>query len=172
MYVSYVCMYVCMYMRMYVCMNVCVHVLTLAVTSSLYLYIVYLPLTHSYFIYCYLCTHIHVCYASTFWFLQLDIYVSMHNYMSLYSFISFVLSHFSLHHIFLVYLIAVVPMHFTYVMFITFIVTFKFLMHATHFVSHSVTDMHTQLTCMLLTTVTVAYCLVCTSSMVSSTSRE
>ncbi len=56
----------------------------------------------------------------------------MHIYTSLYSYISFVLSHFSLHQVFLVYLIAVVTMRFTYVMFITFIVTFTLVILVRH----------------------------------------
>jgi len=52
----------------------------------------------------------------------------MHIYTLLYSFISFVLSRFSLHQVFLVYLIAIITMHFTYVMFLTYTVAFTFFM--------------------------------------------
>jgi hypothetical protein len=71
-------------------------------------------------------------YAIILWFFQFDIYVSMYIYKSFYSYISFVLSHFVLHQVILLYLIAFVTRHFSHVMSVTFIVTHTFFKHATH----------------------------------------
>jgi hypothetical protein len=170
-------MYEYAYVCMYVCMNVCVHVFMLAITFITIL-IHSTSFTRILILYLLLCMHTHLCMLVLLvlptWTLRF--YAHLHVVVLVHFICAFTLfsassipcvfdcNHYNAFHVRHVshFHCNIYILHACYSFCFTF--TYWVRLHSASF-----TDIHTHLACMLLDTVTVPYCLVCTSSMVSST---